>query len=45
MVSLSTALGIEALTADEAEPLLEAYNRGILELGAPFELWAAARAA
>ena len=42
MVSLSTALGIEALPADEAEPLLEAYNRGILELGAPFELWAAA---
>lgn len=42
VVALSTALGIEALTADEAEPLLEAYNRGILALGAPFELWAAA---
>jgi hypothetical protein len=42
VVSLSPALGIEALPGDEAEPLFEAYNRGILELGAPFELWAAA---
>jgi 6-methylsalicylate decarboxylase len=42
VVSLSTALGIEALPPGEAEPLLEAYNRGILGLGAPFELWGAA---
>ena len=42
VVSLSTALGIEALPPEDAEPLLEAFNRGILELGPPFELWAAA---
>src|SRR4051794_9462542 len=42
VVSLSTALGIEALPAEEREPLLAAYNEGILELGPPFELWAAA---
>ena len=33
VVSLSTALGIEALPADEARPLLDAFNHGILELG------------
>ena len=33
VVSLSTALGIEALPADEAEPLVDAFNDGILELG------------
>jgi len=43
VVSLSTALGIEALPAAEAAPLLDAFNRGILELGSPFELWAAAQ--
>jgi len=43
VVSLSTALGIEALPAAEAAPLLDAFNRGILELGGPFELWAAAQ--
>jgi hypothetical protein len=42
VVSLSTALGIEALPADEAAPLLEAHNAGVLELGGPFALWAAA---
>src|SRR4051794_13661667 len=42
VVSLSTALGIEALPADEAGPLVEAFNRGILALGGPFELWGAA---
>lgn len=41
VVSLSTALGIEALPADEAAPLVGAFNRGILELGGPFELWGA----
>ena len=39
VVSLSTALGIEALPADEARPLIDAFNHGILELGGPFELW------
>ena len=43
VVSLSTALGIEALPPAEAAPLLDAFNRGILELGGPFELWAAAQ--
>ena len=42
IVSLSTALGIEALPADEARPLVDAFNHGILELGGPFELWGAA---
>jgi len=42
VVSLSTALGIEALPAEEARPLLDAFNHGILELGEPFELWGAA---
>ena len=41
VVSLSTALGIEGLPAEEAEPLVEAFNEGILELGPPFELWGA----
>ena len=42
VVSLSTALGIEALPAPEAVPLLDAYNEGILGLGDPYELWGAA---
>jgi hypothetical protein len=41
VISLSSALGIETLPAEEAEPLLDAFNRGILELGEPFELWGA----
>ena len=42
VVSLSTALGIEALPADEARPLVDAFNHGVLELGGPFELWGTA---
>ena len=42
VVSLSTALGIEALPADEARPLVDAFNHGVLELGGPFEPWGAA---
>jgi 6-methylsalicylate decarboxylase len=42
VMSLSTALGIEALPADEARPLVDAFNHGILELGGPFELWGSA---
>src|SRR5215208_4568474 len=38
VVSLSTALGIEALPADEARPLVDAFNQGVLERGGPFEL-------
>src|SRR3954464_5928750 len=41
VVSLSSALGIETLPADEAEPLPDAFNRGILDLGEPFALWGA----
>jgi hypothetical protein len=36
LVVLSTALGVDALPADEAAPLLDAFNRGVLELGEPF---------
>jgi len=39
VVSLSSALGIEALPIEEAGPLLAHFNDGILELGGPFELW------
>jgi hypothetical protein len=42
VIALSSALGIETLPPEEADPLLDAFNRGILELGAPFELWGAA---
>jgi 6-methylsalicylate decarboxylase len=41
VISLSSALGIETLPAEEVEPLLDAFNRGILELGEPFGLWGA----
>src|SRR5690349_719667 len=32
LVSLSTTLGADALPVDEAGPLLEAFNLGVLEL-------------
>jgi hypothetical protein len=40
IVAPSTPLGIEALPAREAEPLLDAFHTGVLELGEPFGLWA-----
>jgi 6-methylsalicylate decarboxylase len=43
VISLSTPLGIEGLPADEAEPLLESYHAGVLELGGPFAAWASTR--
>jgi predicted TIM-barrel fold metal-dependent hydrolase len=43
VISLSTPLGIEGLPADEAEPLLESYHAGVLELGDPFDAWASTR--
>jgi 6-methylsalicylate decarboxylase len=43
LISLSTPLGIEGLPADEAEPLLESYHAGVLELGEPFAAWASTR--
>jgi 6-methylsalicylate decarboxylase len=42
MIGLSSPLGIEYLPPGEAEPLLDAYHRGVAELGAPFAGWAAA---
>jgi hypothetical protein len=41
VLSISSPLGIESLPAEEAEPLLAAYNRGVLELGGPFAAWGA----
>ena len=43
VISLSIPLGIEGLPADEAEPLLESYHAGVLELGEPFAAWASTR--
>ncbi len=42
VIGLSSPLGIEYLVPDAAEPLLDAYHRGVSELGAPFAGWAAA---
>lgn len=41
VIALSSALGIEGLPPEDAEPLVDAFNRGVLELGGPFELWGA----
>jgi predicted TIM-barrel fold metal-dependent hydrolase len=41
LVAPSTPLGIEALPAAEAEPLLAAYHEGVAELPAVFGAWAA----
>ena len=41
LVALSPPLGIEALPAAEAEPLLAAYHDGVAELPARFGAWAA----
>ncbi|HET8993825.1 MAG TPA: amidohydrolase family protein [Rhodococcus sp. (in: high G+C Gram-positive bacteria)] len=45
LVSMSSALGIETLPADESGPLLDAYHEGALALPAPFGVWAAANIA
>jgi 6-methylsalicylate decarboxylase len=37
----SSPLGIEGLPADEAQPLLDAWLDGVLELGSPFAVWGA----
>ena len=42
LICLSTPLAIEALPDEERKPLLEAFHEGVLELGRPFGLWAAA---
>jgi hypothetical protein len=41
LVAPSVPLGIEALAADEAEPLLAAYHEGVAELPDAFGAWAA----
>jgi len=41
VIAPSVPLGIEALPAGEAEPLLEAYHEGAAALPAPFGAWAA----
>ena len=41
LVAPSSPLGIEALPAGEAVPLLEAYHEGVAALPAPFGAWAA----
>jgi len=41
VLALSSPLGIEGLPAEEAQPLLDAWLDGVLELGAPFAAWGA----
>ncbi len=41
LLALSSPLGIEALPRDEAAPLLQAHNAGLLALGEPFGVWGA----
>jgi hypothetical protein len=41
LLAPSSPLGIEALPAGEAEPLLAAYHEGVAALPAPFGAWAA----
>jgi len=41
LVAPSVPLGIEALPADEAGPLLDAYHDGVAALGGKFGAWAA----
>jgi hypothetical protein len=38
VIAPSSPLGLESLP--DAEPLLDAFHAGVLELGSPFELWA-----
>jgi hypothetical protein len=42
VIGLSSPLGIEYLSPEDAEPLLAAYHDGVTHLGAPFAGWAAA---
>lgn len=41
LICLSSPLGIEALPHGESQPLIDAYNEGVLALGAPFGAWGA----
>jgi 6-methylsalicylate decarboxylase len=42
IVAPSCPIGVEALPADEAAPLVDAYHAGVRALGPPFRAWAAA---
>jgi 6-methylsalicylate decarboxylase len=42
VIGPSSPLGIEYLMPEDAEPLLNAYHDGVIELGSPFTGWAAA---
>lgn len=42
LVALSSPLGIEALPAHEARPLLDAYHEGVAALPSPLRPWASA---
>lgn len=42
MIGLSSPLGIEYLSPEDAGPLLDAYHHGVTRLGVPFVGWAAA---
>jgi hypothetical protein len=44
LASLSAPLGIEYLPPDEAQPVLDAWHHGALELPRPFGAWAAVSA-
>jgi 6-methylsalicylate decarboxylase len=41
LLAISSPLGIESLPRDEAAPLLQAHNQGLLALGSPFGVWGA----
>jgi|SRR5947209_8053788 len=41
VLSLSGALGVEALPPDEARALIAAYHEGVADAGAPFAAWGA----
>ena len=41
LLAISSPLGIEGLSRPDAEPLLDAHNAGLLELGGPLGVWGA----
>ena len=41
LLCLSSPIGIECLSRDQAAPLLDAYHEGALALGGPFGVWGA----
>ncbi|HEY1538572.1 MAG TPA: amidohydrolase family protein [Solirubrobacteraceae bacterium] len=41
LLAMSSPLGVEGLPREEAQPLLDAHNSGLLELGGPFGVWGA----